>query len=142
MVARLLTGILASVFLPLGAVFSLIGLLADDVDRGEPEGFLYAGVPLLALGIGLAVAFVVLTRRARARRARRTLRATAEVVDAQLNTGVRSSGKFALRLTVRFDPAGTVTTQVMWDPLTSIRPGDRIEVLYDPAEPGSFEPAA
>lgn len=140
MVARLLSGILAAVFLPLGIVFALIGLLADDVDRGEPEGFLYAGIPLALVGVGFATAFVVLTQRERARRARRTARATAEVVEARMNTGVRSSGRLALALTVRFDPAGTAGTSVMWDPMQPLRPGDRIEVLYDPAEPSSFEP--
>jgi hypothetical protein len=140
-VARLLTGILASVFLPLGMIFSLIGLLADDVDRGSPEGFLYAGLPLLAVGAGFAVAFAVSARRAKQKRARRTARTTAEVVEARMSTGVRSSGKFALKLTVRFEPAGTATTSLMWDPMQPLRPGDRIEVLYDPAAPGSFEPA-
>ena len=142
MVARLLTGILAAVFLPLGIVFTVTGLVADDVDRGEPEGFLYAGLPLALLGAGLAAAFVALLRRERARRARRTARATAEVVQARMNTGIRSSGRFATALTVRFAPAGTVTTQVMWDPMTPLQPGDAIEVRYDPADPASFEPAA
>jgi hypothetical protein len=141
MVARLVTGILASVFLPLGVVFTLIGLLAGDVDRGSPEGFVYAGLPLLAVGVGLAVAFAVSARRAKETRARRTARTSAEVLEARMNTGVRSSGKFALKLTVRFEPAGTATTSVMWDPMKPLRPGDRIEVLYDPADPGSFEPA-
>ena len=141
MVARLLTGILAAVFLPLGVIFSLIGLLADDVDRGTPEGFLYAGLPLLAVGAGFAIAFATLVRREGQRRARRTARATAEVVEARMNTGVRSSGKFATRLTVRFDPAGTVSTQVMWDPMQPLQPGDAIEVVYDPGDPASFEPA-
>ena len=141
MVQRLVSGILAAVFLPLGVIFSLIGLLADDVDRGEPEGFLYAGLPLALIGAGFAVAFAVLQRRERARRARRTTRATAEVVEARINTGVRSSGKFGLRLTVRFEPAGTATASLMWDPMQPLRPGDRVEVLYDPADPANFEPA-
>ena len=141
MVQRLVSGILAAVFLPLGLVFTVIGLVADDVDRGEPAGFLYVGLPLALAGVGFAIAFALLTRRARRRKARRTQRASAEVVDAHLNTGVRSSGKFALRLTVRFDPAGTRTTTVMWNPLIPIQAGDRIEVLYDPADPANFEPA-
>ena len=141
MVLRLVSGILAAVFLPLGLIFVAIGLLADDVDRGEPEGFLYAGIPLALLGAAFAAAFVVLQRRERARRARRTQRATAEVVSAKMNTSVRSGSKFALRLTVRFDPAGTATTSVMWDPMRPLQPGDRVEVAYDPAEPSSFEVA-
>ena len=144
MVVRLVTGILAAVFLPLGLVFTTIGLLAEDVDRGEPEGFLYAGIPLAVVGGGLLCAFAALQGRERDRRRRRRegLRASAEVVEARMNTGVRSGSKFALRLTVRFAPAGTATTSLMWDPMQPLRPGDRIEVLYDPADPANFEPAA
>ena len=141
MIGRLLTGILATVFLPLGLAFIAIGLLAGDVDRGEPEGFVSAGIPLAAVGLALAAAFLMLRRREAARRARRTRRAVGEVVSARMNTGVRSNGRFALRLTVRFDPAGTATTAVMWDPMRPLPPGERIEVVYDPEDPASFEPA-
>src|SRR5689334_11585468 len=92
MVTRLVTGILAVTFLPLGVVFVLIGLLADDVDRGTPEGFLYAAFPLLAV---------------------------------------------ACDLTIRFAPAGEVTTSV-FVPFGSVpQPGTPLPVAYDPAEPAN-----
>ena len=138
MLARLLTGILAAVFLPLGIVFTIIGLAADDVDRGSPEGFLYAGLPLAAVGVAFAVAFVVLMRQARGRKARRTQRASAEVLDASINHGVQLNAKRQLTLTVRFPAAGEVTGKFFWYP--SIPVGERIDVMYDPDEPANFEP--
>lgn len=138
MVARLLTGILAAVFLPLGVVFTLIGLLAEDVDRGEPEGFLYAGLPIAAVGAAFAIAFVVLMRRERGRRARRTQQASAEVLEASINHGVQLNTKRQLTLTVRFPAAGEVTGKFFWYP--SIPVGEQIEVRYDPDEPANFEP--
>ena len=83
MLARLLLFIFAVTFLPMGIIFGAIGLLADDVDRGEPEAFVYLGAVFTAVGLVLAVAFGVLQRRefARRRRRRAGLRTTAEVVE-------------------------------------------------------------
>jgi Protein of unknown function (DUF3592) len=144
MALRLVLGILAVTFVPLGLVFTVIGLVADDVDRGSPEGFLYAGLPILLVGLALAGAFLVLWRKERARRARRRagLRARAEIVSADVNWSVRVNGRPALKLTVRFAPAGEVSGTFLAGGDYSLRTGDAIDVLYDPAEPANFEPAA
>jgi hypothetical protein len=144
MVLRLLSGILAATFIPLGIAFTVIGVTADEVDRGSPEAFVYVGVPLLVVGLGLGGAFFVLRRNERARRARRRagLRAQAEIVSADVNWSVRVNGRPALRLTVRFAPAGTVSGTFLPRGDYSLHTGDSIDVLYDPAEPANFEPAA
>ena len=101
MLARLLLFIFAVTFLPIGIIFGAIGLLADDVDRGEPEAFAYLGAVFTAVGLVLAVAFGVLQRRefARRRRRRAGLRTTAEVVGVHLNTNVHSGAKVSTNLT-------------------------------------------
>ena len=138
MLPRLLTGILAAVFLPLGIVFAVIGLVADDVDRGDPKAFLYLGIPLALAGAALAVAFVVLSRKERERKARRTAQASAEVLAANINHGVQLNAKRQLELTVRFPAAGELSGTFFWFP--SIPIGDRIDVRYDPDDPANFEP--
>ena len=140
MVARLLLFIFAVTFLPMGIIFGAIGLLADDVDRGEPEAFAYLGAVFSAVGLVLAVAFGVLTRReiARRRRRRAGLRTTAEIVRVRLNPSVHSGAKVSTNLTVRFS-GQTVATKFLELPHTYTE-GATIEVLYDPAEPANFEP--
>jgi hypothetical protein len=143
-VLRLVLGILALTFVPLGAVFVVLGLVVDEPDSGSPEAFLYSGIPILLVGVAFAGGFVVLWRRERARRERRRagLRATAEVVSADVNWAVRVNGRPALRLTVRFAPAGTVTGTFLARAAESLAAGERIDVLYDPAEPSNFEPVS
>ena len=104
MVLRLVFGILALTFVPIGVIFTVIGLTVDEVDEGDPQAFVYIGIPILAVGLGFAGAFFVLWRKERARRARRRagLRARAEIVSANVNWSVRVNGKPALKLTVRF----------------------------------------
>ena len=143
MVLRLVFGILAVTFLPIGVIFTVIGLTVDEVDEGDPKVFAYIGIPLLVVGLGFAVAFFVLWRKERARRARRRagLRARAEIVSADVNWSVRVNGRPAIRLTVRWgDTTASGTFLAGGD--YSLRAGDTIEVLYDPAEPTNFEPAA
>jgi hypothetical protein len=144
MALRLVLGILAVVFVPLGLIFTVLGLTVDEVDRGSPEGFVYAGLPILAVGLVFAGAFLVLWRKERARRARRRagLRTRAEIVSAELNWAVRVNGRPALKLTVHFAPAGTVSGTFLAGGEQSLRAGDAIEVLYDPAEPANFEPVS
>jgi hypothetical protein len=144
MLPRLLSGILALVFVPLGATFVAVGLLSHHPDRGRPAAFLYVGTPFLVIGLGLAAACLVLRRREAERRRRRRagLRATAEVVEATLNPHVRVGTSFALKLTVRIPGAGTVTRTVFTSPFTRIDEGAEIDVLYDPGDPANFEPAA
>jgi hypothetical protein len=143
MALRLTLGILALVFIPLGVVFTIVGLVVDEPDSGSPEAFIYVGAPLALVGIACGVVFLRLWRRERARRARRRagLRATAEVVAAELNWAVRVNGRPALRLTVRF--AGSTVTGTFLAPRTpqDLQPGAAIDVLYDPADPTNFEPA-
>ena len=134
MIARLLLFILAVVFLPLGIVFTIVGATADRLDSGDPKDMLVVGLALGAVGLVLTLAFAVLQRREIARRQRRRagLRTTAEIVDAQLNSNMRSGAKVALRLTVRFVPAGTVSRTLLVLPTSAPAAGARIDVLYDP----------
>jgi hypothetical protein len=142
MVARLISGITALVFLPLGVAFTLIGLLVDDIDEGDPVVFLYIGVPFLLVGLTCAFIFVRLWRRERARRARRRagLRASAEVVSAQYQWNVRVNGRPALNLTVRIGDR-TVSGMFLAKDLQPPTAGSSVDVLYDPADPSNFEPA-
>lgn len=143
MITRLLTGILASVFLPLGVAFTGIGLVADDVDSGSPDDFLMIGVPLLAVGLALTAVFGVLMGRARAARRRRRegARAQATIVHAHLHSGVRMGVLLTYDLTVVFPAGGEVTQRVFVAPNVPLTPGEEIEIAYDPAEPSNFEPA-
>ena len=141
MLARMLLFIFAVTFLPMGIIFGAIGLLADDVDRGEPEAFAYLGAVFTAVGLALAIAFGVLQRRefARRRRRRAGLRTTAEIVSVRLNPNVHSGARVSTHLTVRFAGAAEVSTKFLALPYTYTE-GATIEVLYDPAEPANFEP--
>jgi hypothetical protein len=140
MVGRLVTGILAVVFLPLGVFFTLVGLLVDDIDEGDPIVFVFVGVPFLLVGVGCAIAFVSLMRRERARRARRRagLRASAEVVNAYYQWNVRVKGRPALQLTVRIGDNTVSGMFLSRDPQPPTA-GSSVDVLYDPADPSNFE---
>ena len=109
MVVRLVLGILAVTFLPLGAVFVVIGLVVEEPDSGRPEDFVYVGAAIGLAGVVLAIAFAILWQREAARRRRRREgpRATAEIVRALPKPGVRSRDWMAVELTVRFPAAGT-----------------------------------
>jgi hypothetical protein len=141
MVARLTLGILSVVFLPLGVVFLVIGLVVDEPDSGDPAAFVYVGAGLGLVGLVCAVAFVVLWRKEAARRRRRRdgLRARVEVVRADVNWGVRVNGRPAVSLTVR-GPGGDVSGTFLAGPALDLTPGQSIDILYDPLEPSNFEP--
>ena len=64
MLPRLLSGILAAVFLPLGVAFTIVGATTMRT-------FVYVGLPFLVVGLVLGVVFLVLQRRESARRRRR-----------------------------------------------------------------------
>jgi hypothetical protein len=51
MLARLLSGILASVLPPLGATFVTVGLLDHHPRRGRPPALFSMGAPLLVVGL-------------------------------------------------------------------------------------------
>lgn len=144
MALRLTLGILAVTFLPLGLLFVVLGLVVEEPDRGEPEAFLYVGAGLAVAGLALTVAFIVLWRReaARRRRRRQGLRAKVEVVRADPNWSVRVNGRPALKLTVRHPDASDGTVTGTFLARRDLTPGDWIEIVYDPAEPSNFEPAA
>lgn len=144
MITRLTSGILACVLLPLGIAFTAIGLAADDVDSGSPEGFLVTGLAILVAGVLCAVAFAALTGRARAARDRRRngARATARIVRAHLRAGVRVGVLLTYDLTVTFPAAGEVTRRVLVAPNVTLVPGEDVEIAYDPADPADFELAA
>jgi hypothetical protein len=147
-VLRLILGILAVTFVPLGVVFVVLGLVVDEPDRGRPEAFVYVGAPLALTGLAFTVAFILLWRReaARRRKRRQGLRTRAEVVRADLNFGVRLNGRPALRLTVRFPAAstlgGTVSGTFFGGARYDLAPGEWIDIVYDPADPSNFEPAS
>jgi hypothetical protein len=145
MVLRLVTGILAVTFLPLGVTFFIVGLAVENPDRGEPEAFLYLGAALGLAGLVLTLAFVVLWRREAARRQRRRngLRTSAEVVAVRWKPNVRSGGRIGVELAVSFPGSGgTVSQTLLMMPTHRLAEGEAIEVLYDPAEPANFEPVA
>src|SRR5689334_11401335 len=137
MLPRLLSGILAAVFLPLGVAFTIVG-------AATMRTFLYVGLPFLVVGLVLAVAFLVLHRQEAGRRKRRRagLRTAAEVVNAEWNPGVRIGTWLTVKLTVRFPAAGTVARTVLLPPTMRLAQGGSIEVFYDPQEPSNFEPVA
>ena len=143
MVFRLVMGILAVTFLPIGVLFVILGLAIDNPSRGEPGGLVWPGVWIGLAGVVLTIVFVVLWRReaARKRRRRAGLRANAEVVGVRLRPNVRSSGSIAMDLTVR-DPTGTGTVTGTFFVIPTLAPaeGAHVEILYDPAEPSNFEP--
>ena len=128
MLPRLLAGILACVFLPLGITFAVLG---GDFSR--------VGGAFLGAGLGMLLLFVALQSRERARRARRTARTSAEVIESRINHGVQLNAKRQLTLTVRLG-TGTHTGAFMWLPSTRI--GSHIDVEYDPEQPSNFAPLA
>jgi hypothetical protein len=141
MLLRLLSGIFAVTFLPLGIAFTVVGLVVDNPDRGRPEAFIHVGAPLGLVGVGCAVVFLVSWRREAARRRRRRagVRTAAEVVRAEVMQGVRVGSSLAVKLTVRV-AGDTVTRTVLRSPWEPVRVGDRMEIVDDPSEPANFEP--
>jgi hypothetical protein len=135
MVARLLSGILTAVFLPLGIVFLILGAATE-------EGFTGGGAAFAAVGLGCALTFAALMRAEAARRRRRRagLRDGVEVVEATLRPGIRVGVYLTYDLTVRID-GQTVTQRVLVVPGTELKPGGTVEVFYDPADPANFEVA-
>jgi hypothetical protein len=142
MLPRLLTGIFTAVFLPLGVTFVAVGLLDHHPRHGAPIAFVYTGAPLAVVGVGCGVAFLILRGKEAERRRRRQagLRATAEVVSAELNPHIRSGALFAVAVTLRIPGVATAVERTLFlSPWTRLEVGAPIEVLYDPAEPSNFE---
>jgi hypothetical protein len=144
MALRITSGILAATFLPIGVVFTLVGLLDKHPDRGSAKAFVYLGIPFLIAAVACSTVFLVLSRREAARRRvrRAGLRASAEVVRADFNWKVRINGRPTLRLTVRLPGQDTVSGTFLAGNGPLPAPGGRIDVLYDPADPSNFEPVA
>ena len=143
MVLRLVSGILALTFLPIGVIFTVIGLTADEVDEGDPEVFARTSASrswpsgsasrarssCLAEGAGAAGAAPCGSAGARGDRERgRQLERARE----------RSAGAEAHGAVRRHDRERDLPRR------RRLRPpdGQHIEVLYDPAEPANFEPAS
>lgn len=140
-VFRLMAAIWA-VLLSIGGIVLLILPLVLD---GDQVGLAVGGGVMLALGLAAAFVAWLLHARAMAKRQRRTERATAEIVRARLHTMTRIGVMLTYTLTVRFAPSGgaetDLTRKVLVPPTRPLDAGQRIEVLYDPKDPGNFEPA-
>src|SRR4051812_15721860 len=135
-VVSLVCGILAVTFVPLGIVFTILGMTTD-------EPFTAIGLPFLAAGLLLVVVAFVFRRRGRRRdaveAAARTSYAVAEIVEAVPNPYSRVGARYPMRLDVAL--AGGRYKRTLYVPFTcSWRPGMRIEVAYEPDDPRNFVP--
>lgn len=141
MVLRLVVSIVALVLTLLGTVFTILGLLLES---GEEEGFDVVGPSILAAGLALAAIAFVLFRRAAAERGRRLagMSASVEIVEARLNQYTRIGVMLTYDLTIRYADGATFTRKVLVPPTTALRAGERVQVRYDPADPGNFEVVA
>ena len=145
MAVRIVAGILAIVFLSLGIVFLILGLATDTPDA---DGFRATGGAIFAAGIVAATIFTLLHRRGAAERRRRQqgARAYAEIVEARLHQYTRVGVMLTYTLTIRYPDAGlgesSFTRTVLVPPTLALKTGERVEVQYDPADPGNFEPVA
>jgi hypothetical protein len=142
MLIRLMAAIWAALLSAGGAVLLILPLLLS----GDQEGLAGLGIVMLAIGIGLGLIAALVHLRARVERARRTERAVAEIVRARLHTMTRIGVMLTYTLTLRFAPSGgaetELTRKVLVPPTHPLEPGKRVEILYDPANPGNFEPAS
>lgn len=136
-VVTLVTGILATTFLPLGITFAIIGFVS------EPAAFKPLGLIFVAAGVVFALV-AVLARRAGKRRdaeetAARTSRTTAQVLEASLNPYSRVGALSPMRLAV--DLAGGRRSRTVYVPPTiGWQAGMEIEVAYAPMDPDNFVP--
>jgi hypothetical protein len=124
---------------PLGIVFTVLGLTTDD------EPFLPIGLPCLAAGFALVFVEIFFRRRGRRRDAAeaeaRTSYAVAEIVEAVPNPYSRVGARYPMRLDVAL--AGGRYRRTLYVPFTcSWRPGDRLEVAYEPGDPRNFVPVS
>ena len=135
----LVTGILAVTLLPLGVVFTILGL----ADAGTMTPAL--GLALLAAGVLLAgiAGYSFTTSRARTRReeAARVSQGAAVVVEAKHNWNSQIGARHPLKLTVEL--AGGRHTRALHVPShVDFKPGERIEVAYAPDDPANFVPVS
>jgi hypothetical protein len=135
-VVSLVCGIVAVTFVPLGIVFTILGVTTD-------EPFLPIGLPLLAAGFVLVFVALFFRRRGRRRDAAeaeaRTSYAVAEIVEAVPNPYSRVGARYPMRLDVAL--AGGRYRRTLYVPFTcSWRPGDRLQVAYEPDDPRNFVP--
>lgn len=143
-VVRLVTGILAGTFAPLGVVFLVVGLGADDTDGGFVPIALGALVVAALCLAALLAAGPLFGSRLRRERTARSARATATVADAELKPYNRVGSLATAVLTVRFAPAGgaerTVSRRLYVSPLLRVVIGGELTIAYDPADPENFVP--
>jgi hypothetical protein len=139
-VVRLMAAIWAALLLVGGLVLLILPLVLSDDQAGLAVG----GAALVALGLASALTAWMLHSGAIRKRLRRTERAQAEVVDARLHTMTRIGAMLAYTVTVRFAPLSGAdaefTRKLLVPPTHSLEPGNRIEVVYDPRDPGNFAP--
>jgi uncharacterized membrane protein YccC len=136
-VVTLVTGILATTFLPLGIAFAIIGSVS------EPAAFKPLGLIFIGLGAVLAVVALLARRTAKRRDAEeaaaRTSRTTAQVIEASLNPYSRVGTLNPMKLAVSLSGERRART-VYVPPTTNWQPGMEIEVAYAPMDPDNFVP--
>jgi hypothetical protein len=135
-VVGLVCGIVAATFVPLGIVFAILGFTTD-------EPFLPIGLPFLAAGVVLVFVALGFRRRGRRRAAAeaeaRTSYGVAEIIEAVPNPYSRVGARYPMRLDVAL--AGGRYKRTLYVPFTcSWRPGDRLQVAYQPDDPRNFVP--
>jgi hypothetical protein len=139
-VVRLMAAIWSALLLIGGVVLLILPLVLS----GDHGGLAVGGAVMVALGLAAAFFAWLLHLRVIRRRLRRTERASAEVVDAHLHTMTRIGAMLTYTVTVRFAPSagahGEFTRKLLVPPTHPLEQGKRIDVLYDPRDPGNFEP--
>jgi hypothetical protein len=136
-VLTLVMGISAVTFLPLGIVFTILGL-ADTGDFPLAIGLGCLAVGAIDAGIAL---FMFGSGRARTRReeAARISQGTARVIKAKHNWNSRVGARHPLSLTVEL--AGAQPTRALLVPShVDWQPGETISVSYAPDDPANFVP--
>jgi hypothetical protein len=141
-VIRLMAAIWSALLFVGGVVLVILSLVLS----GDRSGLAVGGAVMVALGLAAALTAWLLHSRVIRKRLRRTERAQADVVQAQLHTMTRIGAMLTYTVTVRFAPLAGMedefTRKLLVPPTRPLEAGKRIEVLYDPRDPANFEPAA
>jgi Protein of unknown function (DUF3592) len=139
-VVRLTAAIWGALLLVGGVVLLILPLVLS----GDQAGLAVGGAAMVALGLAAGLTAWMLHSRVIRKRLRRTERVQAAVVDARLHTMTRIGAMLTYTVTVRFAPLARAeaeyTRKLLVPPTHPLEAGKRIEVLYDPRDPGNFAP--